>query len=378
MLAIHALTSRAQLDEGTVRAFLRRHDFPIVEGPDITFVYRGEADEVRLRHWVYGLPSDQPLTRISGTNVWYCMLNLPPGSRMEYKFEVLRHGQSQWLADPLNPRMARDPFGGNSVAMAEGYSVPEWVHSDPDVREGVIEELRFEPTPFGDARRVSVYLPARFRRTRRYPLLMVHDGGDFLNYARLKTVLDNLIHRQEVAPLIVALTHPSDRLVEYPDNPEHADFLCRDVLAELQRRYPLDDRPFRRGLMGASFGAVAALSTAWRYPRVFGNLMLLSGSFAFSDIGHQNRRGPAFEPVISFVNSFRQLPGRPCDRAYVACGMYESLIYENRSLVPLLQARRIAVRYEEVRDGHNWENWRDRLRSGLSWLFPGPVWMVYE
>ena len=31
------------------------------------------------------------------------------------------------------------------------------------------------------------------------------------------------------------------------------------------------------------------------------------------------------------------------------------------------------VRYVEARDGHNWENWRDRLREGLSWLFPGPL-----
>ena len=23
-------------------------------------------------------------------------------------------------------------------------------------------------------------------------------------------------------------------------------------------------------------------------------------------------------------------------------------------------------------------DWRDRLREGLSWLFPGPLWMVYE
>jgi enterochelin esterase family protein len=36
------------------------------------------------------------------------------------------------------------------------------------------------------------------------------------------------------------------------------------------------------------------------------------------------------------------------------------------------------VRYVEARDGHNWENWRDRLREGLSWLFPGPQWWVYE
>jgi len=26
------------------------------------------------------------------------------------------------------------------------------------------------------------------------------------------------------------------------------------------------------------------------------------------------------------------------------------------------------ARSVEARDGHNWENWRDRLREGLSWL----------
>jgi len=41
-------------------------------------------------------------------------------------------------------------------------------------------------------------------------------------------------------------------------------------------------------------------------------------------------------------------------------------------LVPLLQARRLQVRFEEARDGHNWQNWRDRMRAGLTFLFPGP------
>ena len=47
-------------------------------------------------------------------------------------------------------------------------------------------------------------------------------------------------------------------------------------------------------------------------------------------------------------------------------------------LVPVLQSAGIDLRYVEARDGHNWDNWRDRLREGLSWLFPGPLWMVYE
>jgi enterochelin esterase family protein len=132
-----------------------------------------------------------------------------------------------------------------------------------------------------------------------------------------------------------------------------------------------------RGLMGASFGAVASLHAAWRYPALFGRLLLQSGSFAFSDIGH-HRRGAVFDPVVRFVNEFRAAPGQPAERMYLSCGIYESLIYENRSIVPLLNGQGIEVRYEEVRDGHNWQNWRDRLRTGLSWLFPGPLWMVYE
>jgi len=129
--------------------------------------------------------------------------------------------------------------------------------------------------------------------------------------------------------------------------------------------------------MGASFGGVAALATAWRYPGTFGRLLLQSGSFAFTDIG-ENKRGPTFARVVEFINAFRDKPGKPSEKVYVSCGTYESLIYENRSMVPVLQATGMEVRYEEARDGHNWENWRDRLRSGLSWLFPGPLWMVYE
>ena len=130
--------------------------------------------------------------------------------------------------------------------------------------------------------------------------------------------------------------------------------------------------------MGASFGAVAAFSTAWRAPGFYGRLLLESGSFAFTDIGKAHRRGPVFDPVVDFVNRFRSRPIVVTEKMFVSCGTYEPLIYENRSLVPLLQSTGMEVRYVEARDGHNWENWRDRQREGLSWLFPGPLMLVYE
>ena len=121
----------------------------------------------------------------------------------------------------------------------------------------------------------------------------------------------------------------------------------------------------------------ASFHTAWRHPGTFGNLLLQSGSFAFTDIG-KSQKSPVLEPVVNFVNEFRADPGKPVERIFVSCGTYESLIYENRSLVPLLQKSGMDVKYVEARDGHNWENWRDRLREGLSWLFPGPIGLVYE
>ena len=351
--------------------------FPIVDGPDITIVFRGEAERIHLKHWVYGLPSSQLLTRVEGTDVWHVTLELPPGSRVEYKLEVVRGGRGEWIQDPLNPNRARDPFGSNSVAHGTGYEVPAWIHPDPTVAPGRIDELMIDSKAFG-RRTFGLYVPARYRRTRRYPLLIVHDGHDYLRYASLGTILDNLIGRLEIPDMVVALTSSPNRLGEYADDERHARFLADELVPYLERRLPIDPRPQARCVMGASFGAVATLAAAWRRPGVFGNLLLQSGSFAFTDIGDRNHRGPLFDPVVAFMNHFRARPLAVAERVFVSCGTYESLIYENRSLVPLLRSTGMDVRYVEARDGHNWENWRDRLREGLSWLFPGPLLLVYD
>ena len=80
MSALDELTglSASKRTREKVEAFFRRNQFPLVDGPNTTFVWRGQADHVNLRHWVYGLPSSQALTRIDGTDaVSYTHLTLP-------------------------------------------------------------------------------------------------------------------------------------------------------------------------------------------------------------------------------------------------------------------------------------------------------------
>jgi enterochelin esterase family protein len=372
-LAIHQLLAAGAPSAEAIDGFLRAHRFPVVERSSVTFVYSGEADAVHLQHWIYGLPSAVPFVRVDGGDFWYLVQEIPARSRVEYKLEVRRGPHSRLIRDPLNPLLAHDPFGANSVCQGADYREPEWIAPDPEARPGRLEELVLPAS--GGERAVAVYLPARFRATRRYPLLVVHDGEDYLRFTGLKTILDNLIHRHEVAPMVVALTQSRDRLRDYAADAGHSRWVAEELVPWLEARYPLLPEPAARGLAGASFGAVAAFAAARRYPGRFGRLLLQSGSFAFTDIG-PSRRGPAFEPVVAFVNEWRADPVAIAERVFLSCGVYESLIYENRSLVPLLERAGMQVRYVEAADGHNWENWRDRLREGLSWLFPGPFWFI--
>ena len=360
-----------------IDAFIADTRFPLVDGADVTFVYRGHAEAVFLRCWISGLDTAQPFQALGESDLWAATIELPKGSRIEYKFEIVTNGHRELVLDPFNPVLAHDPFGANSVCQGFGYERPSWTNANPDARVGSIETHSLYSEYLGDRREMQVYVPARYRSNRRYPLLIVHDGVDYLNFASLKTVLDNLIHALEIPPMIVAMIQSPDRLLEYAGNDRHADFIAKELLPFMTDHYPLIDESQARGIMGASFGGVASLHAAWRHPGVFGCLLLQSGSFAFSDIG-RHRRGPVFDPVVRFMNEFREDIGTPAERIYMSCGIYESLIYENRSLVPKLQAQGIEVRFEEARDAHNWENWRDRLQNGMSWLFPGPLWMVYE
>jgi len=99
----------------------------------------------------------------------------------------------------------------------------------------------------------------------------------------------------------------------------------------------------------------------------------MSGSFVFADAGTDHGGGPVFDPVVQFVNHYRARPRHVAERLFVSCGLYEPLIIPNRAIVPIFESTGMLVRYVEARDGHTWENWRDRLRDALSWVVPGPA-----
>ena len=202
---------------------------------------------------------------VSGTDLWLLRLPVTDGGRFEYKLAIGRHGGEEWILDPLNPVRARDPFGENSECRTYGYTRPEWSESR-GARAGRIEAVEVKSAAFGERREERVYLPAGYAAEQSYPLVIIHDGQDFISYADLSVSLDNLIDAGDIPPVVAALVQTRDRMGEYAHGRRHARYLVRELLPVLQSRYRISEEPEDRVVMGASLGAVASLSTAFRYP----------------------------------------------------------------------------------------------------------------
>ena len=329
-------------------------------------IFQGAAQEVRLHTWMPRFPDPGPFERIEGSDRWYLSLRLPATARIEYRLGVKLRGRWHEVTDPTNPAGATNPFGANSVVSGVDYRRPAFLtHMSPAV--GELQEIRVTSPLLGGRRHHHLYLPAGFRRGTTLPLLIVHDGSDFLHHASVVAAIDSEVSREAIAPMAALLVDPWDRLAEYAASRDHATHLVEEVLPHIQRRLGLVSRPNQRALVGASMGAVASLATAWHYPRHFGRIGLISGSFVHT----VNDEWPAeiFAPVTDFLESFGREPRLHGYRVFTSVGRYEGLVDFHRRLNPQLQAARLKLRSVETWDGHHWGAWRDRLSDCLRFLF---------
>ena len=350
-------------DKESIDRFIAGKEFPIVEPGQVTFLFSGHADSVSLRPMIAGFPGTHRFTALNGNDLWWLALPLPDGARLEYKLEVLRDHHAEWVNDPLNPVTTSNPFGTNSVCRGFGYKVPDFAETHEGTPTGSFEDQWIHSALGGD-RKVTMYLPAGFNRTGRYPLVFVHDGGDYLTYGSMALVLDNLIHSHVIPPVIAAFSWPGDRLHEYAANPTHADFVVKEVLPRIEQTYPISDS---RVVMGASLGAVAALYTAWKHHGAFNGLLLQSGTFAQTP--GWGTAQTILGPVAELLHHLE--PSRLPPRVFLSCGTYERMIGENRYMAQRLEKAGLDVKYSESRDGHTWEAWRDRLSEAMNWVLPG-------
>jgi enterochelin esterase-like enzyme len=299
---------------------------------------------VRLAHQLRErLPHE--LTR--NGRAWELRAPAPDVARFEYQFELIdRHGASEWILDPENPKRASGPWGFKSVWEEDGYEPPAWVAEEP------LAEAESVPIA---SRLLKTELPALIwahpDATDRSPLLVAHDGPEYAEHSSLLTYLGRL------PPLRAALIGPVDRNEIYSASARYSRALAEDVLPQLPAA------PVRIGV-GASLGALSLFHTHRRHPDSFDALFLQSGSF-FRRAESYERSFPRYERIARFVGSVhRSRPDRTIP-IVLACGTVEENLAANRALEESLRARGYDARLHEFRDGHNWVAWRDSFHPQL-------------
>jgi enterochelin esterase-like enzyme len=325
------------------------------------FLYRGPEQRVTLWCDLPGVKNSD-FTRIEGTDLHYFTRELELDARMDYKF-ILDGGP--WVLDPSNPRTTEGAFGISSQFWMPEYQPPD-IESRDGIPHGTIEELEWKSELLANRRTVKIYLPPGHAAARsaqaRFPSLYVHDGHDYLNFAKIANVLDNSAFAGRFPPLLAVLIPPVEREKEYDANEAFARALVEELVPLIDEKYGTHAKPEWRATLGASMGGLCAVHLAGAHPEVFGNAAGQSSAFF------------AESPLVKVrLNLDTDAPPKPV-RLHLDVGTYErhyhkDLLSGNRKFAEAIRRKGYPLQYVEVHEGHSWGSWRARIAPALAFFW---------
>jgi enterochelin esterase-like enzyme len=353
----------------------------------VTILWR--ATEETRSVFVFQLPGiEKPMTRLLETDLWYKTFRLQQGARFVYRLATNLPDSKEWVSlarfggamrrDPLNPLQFAEranelnPYEVTFYAAAELPSAESqfWSVARPRVPTGRVQRDKFTSKALGNERPIWIYTPHSYAANKKpYGLLVLSDGGLYVNSARVATTLDNLIAAGLIPPLVAVMLDNPDRGRELSCSSEYADFLAREIVPWARVNYHVTDRPERTIIGGVSLGGLAAAFVGLKHPEVFGNVLSQSGSFWWKPDNEKDwewlTRQFATSARLPLRFSFEaglleNTSGGPAGRP-----IPPPLLVANRNLRDTLQSKGYSVHYTEFNGNHTLFNWRGTLASHL-------------
>lgn len=342
--------------------YARAKGIPYVEDTIANFIYRGNGSNVYLSGDFNGWSSSSDrLNRVSGTNFFYITKIFERDARLDYKFIV----DGNWILDPNNPRTCPGGFGPNSELAMPDYVQPIEIRYYPNIPHGTLRDTTFFSTNLNNSRTIRVYLPPNYESTTdSFPVILMHDGLEYISLASMHNVLDFLIAENQIEPIIGVFVPPVNRTPEYAGNQmqSFSNFLINELFPYLRNRYRIKSGPENCAVAGASNGGNISLYLALNYPMVFGNVAAQSSN------------------VISSISQGFQNNPKLNLKVYLDIGKYDIsiLIPLVRNLRSILQSKGYEMIYREYNEGHSWGNWRAHIDDYLKFFFPKKTTKVNE
>ena len=223
------------------------------------------------------------------------------------------------------------------------------------------ENIRINIKDLGYDLQYRVYLPEGYEARDDHPVLFLADGQNYIGSGRLPDVLDKLISKGEMEPVVAVFVDPRDP-DNLRDNRRNSEFLCNrdylaffvdDLIPKIENSYTVGNDRESRTIMGLSFGGTNAAC--------FG----LYGYDTFSGLAMQS---PANHPIPGLLPGYEEMPLRSL-KIFLSTGKPDDNTSANRRFRKVLQDKGYDVNYVEVREGHNWNNWRPLLDDNMLYFY---------
>jgi len=179
---------------------------------------------------------------------------------------------------------------------AQSYSLGPDSQPQDGVPKGTVTKHVLAAGVFypGTPHNYAVYVPAQYDAKRPTVFMVFLDGSGYLGDGiRVPVVLDNLIAKHEVPPMIGIFVDPGvlpvvsadaqnrfERVFEYDSlSDRFSRFLLEELIPAVAKEYNLSSNPDDRGIAGTSTGAVGAFMAAWNRSDQFHRVLSFIGTY---------------------------------------------------------------------------------------------------
>jgi enterochelin esterase family protein len=357
---------------------VKQTGYPIYENDStVIILYQGDEDTVVLLGDMGDWVDKIIMEKIEHTNLFYYRGSYEKDARLEY-WLFLNDDQFP-ITDPLNEFIVRNGWGEISELAMPHYKrhpyFDKYIHGEIGQFENLKEAILPSKYLLYD-HVVNIYLPAGYENSNeKYPVVYFQDGKDYIEFAIVPHVLNNMIKGKEIEPVIAVFVTPPNlhqpkepnRATEYGLNDEYVKFFVSELVPFIDRKFRTIDDADSRLIVGDSYGGLISLYIGFSNPDLFGKVYSQSGYHSFNK-----------DRIIGLINE-SDMKGL---NIYFDCGLYElqvgaafipeaerNFLEGNRRLRKALVAKGYNNIYFEYPEGHTWGNWRRHLIDALKYFF---------
>lgn len=347
----------------------------------VTFrIYAPQARAIRLAAGdIPGVGQNAQLTR-ADNGVWD--LTHGPIAPGVYRYNFNVDGVS--TIDPRNPSVSESNNNVWSLVHVPGSDV----FDTKDVPHGSIAEVTYKSTTLGRFRRMHVFTPPGYERSRdRYPVFyLLHGAGDsddsWGTVGRAGFILDNLIAARQARPMMVVMpaghaARANESSIGQTATDQFVNDFVTDLMPYVEKHYRVLTDRANTAIAGLSMGGGQTLQVAvprlerFAYIGVFSSGLL--GAFAVG-----GRGGAPSSGIPPAAAEWERVHAAKLDDAglkrglrllWFGTGKDDFLMPATMATLDLFKRHGFEPVFVESSGGHTWINWRNYLEEFAPQLF---------